>query len=59
VDAQVASTGTVIEHDLVNKKLADFHAAIEFSKGRKDPRFAVWISRTSKTSPSRKKRKSS
>jgi tripartite-type tricarboxylate transporter receptor subunit TctC len=40
VDAQVASTGTVIEHDLVNKKLADFHAAIEFPKGRKDPRFA-------------------
>jgi len=26
VDGQVASTGTVIEHDLVNKKLADFHA---------------------------------
>ena len=40
VDAQVASTGTVIEHDLVNKKLADFHAAIEIPKGRKDPRFA-------------------
>jgi hypothetical protein len=40
VDAQVASTGTVIEHDLINKKLADFHAAIEFPKGRKDPRFA-------------------
>jgi hypothetical protein len=40
VDAQVASTGTVIEHDLVNKKLADFHAAIEIPKGRKDARFA-------------------
>jgi tripartite-type tricarboxylate transporter receptor subunit TctC len=40
VDAQVASTGTVIEHDLVNKKLADFHAAIEVPKGRKDSRFA-------------------
>jgi hypothetical protein len=40
VDAQVASTGTVIEHDLVNKKLVDFHAAIEIPKGRKDPRFA-------------------
>ena len=40
VDAQVASTGTVIEHDLVNKKLADFHAAIEIPKGRKDSRFA-------------------
>ena len=40
VDAQVASTGTVIEHDLVKKKLADFHAAFEFPKGRKDPRFA-------------------
>jgi hypothetical protein len=40
VDAQVVSTGTVIEHDLVNKKLADFHAAIEIPKGRKDSRFA-------------------
>ncbi len=40
VDGQVASTGTVIEHDLVNKKLADFHAAIEIPKGRKDARFA-------------------
>jgi tripartite-type tricarboxylate transporter receptor subunit TctC len=40
VDAQVASTSTVIEHDLVNKKLADFHAAIEYPKGRKDSRFA-------------------
>lgn len=34
VDAQVASTSTVIEHDLVNKKLVDFHAAIEIPKGR-------------------------
>ena len=40
VDAQVASTSTVIEHDLANKKLADFHAAIEIPRGRKDPRFA-------------------
>ena len=40
VDAQVASTGTVIEQDLVKKKLADFHAAIEIPRGRKDPRFA-------------------
>ena len=40
VDAQVASTGTVIEHDLVNAKLVDFHAAIEVPKGRKDSRFA-------------------
>jgi tripartite-type tricarboxylate transporter receptor subunit TctC len=40
VDAQVSSTGTVIEQDLVNKKLADFHVAIEYPKGRKDPRFA-------------------
>ena len=40
VDAQVASTGTVMEHDLVNKKLADFHAAVEIPKGRKDQRFA-------------------
>jgi tripartite-type tricarboxylate transporter receptor subunit TctC len=39
VDAQVASTGTVMQQDLVNKKLADFHAAIEFPRGRKDPRF--------------------
>src|ERR671915_1015182 len=40
VDAQVASTGTVVENDLVNKNLADFHAAIEIPKGRKDSRFA-------------------
>jgi len=40
VDAQVSSTGTVIEADLVNKKLADFHVAIEYPKGRKDARFA-------------------
>lgn len=40
VDAQVASTGTVIEQDLVTKKLADFHAAVEIPKGRKDARFA-------------------
>lgn len=39
VDAQVASTSTVIEHDVVNKKLVDFHAAIEVPKGRKDSRF--------------------
>ncbi len=39
VDAQVASTGTVIQNDLVKKKLADFHAAIEIPRGRKDPRF--------------------
>ena len=36
VDAQVA----FIEHDLINKKLVDFHAAIEVPKGRKDSRFA-------------------
>jgi tripartite-type tricarboxylate transporter receptor subunit TctC len=40
VDAQVASTGTVVEHDYVNKKLADFHAAIEIPRGQKDARFA-------------------
>ncbi|HXG51400.1 MAG TPA: hypothetical protein VNN77_08360 [candidate division Zixibacteria bacterium] len=40
VDAQVASTGTVVEQDFVNKRLVDFHAAIEIPKGRKDPRFA-------------------
>ena len=39
VDAQVASTGTVVEQDLVNKKLADFHSAVEIPKGRKDARF--------------------
>lgn len=39
VDAQVASTGTVTQNDLVKKKLADFHAAIEIPRGRKDPRF--------------------
>ena len=39
VDAQVASTGTVVQNDLVKKKLADFHAAIEIPRGRKDPRF--------------------
>ena len=40
VDAQIASTGTVIEHDLVNKNSVDFHAAIEIPKGRKDARVA-------------------
>jgi tripartite-type tricarboxylate transporter receptor subunit TctC len=40
VDAQVASTGTVVEHDYVNKKLADFHSAVEIPKGQKDARFA-------------------
>jgi tripartite-type tricarboxylate transporter receptor subunit TctC len=40
VDAEVASTGTVVEQDFVNKKLVDFHIAIEIPKGRKDPRFA-------------------
>jgi tripartite-type tricarboxylate transporter receptor subunit TctC len=40
VDAQVASTGTVVEQDLVNKKLAHFHVAVEIPKGRKDARFA-------------------
>jgi tripartite-type tricarboxylate transporter receptor subunit TctC len=40
LDAQVASTGTVVEHDYVNKKLADFHSAVEIPRGRKDDRFA-------------------
>ena len=40
VDAQVTSTGNVIENDLLKKKLADFHAAIEIPRGRKDLRFA-------------------
>ena len=39
VDAQVASTGTVVQQDLVNKKLADFHSAVEIPRGRKDARF--------------------
>jgi tripartite-type tricarboxylate transporter receptor subunit TctC len=40
VDAQVASTVTVVEQDFLNKKSVDFHAAIEIPKGRTDPRFA-------------------
>jgi hypothetical protein len=40
VDAQVASTGTVVEQDLVTKKLAHFHSAVEIPRGRQDPRFA-------------------
>jgi tripartite-type tricarboxylate transporter receptor subunit TctC len=40
VDAQVASTGTVVEHNLVDKKLVDFHVAIEHPKGNQDRRFA-------------------
>ena len=40
VDAQVASTGTVVEQGLVSKKLADFHSGVEIPKGRKDTRFA-------------------
>ncbi|HWO42725.1 MAG TPA: hypothetical protein VNO43_13075 [Candidatus Eisenbacteria bacterium] len=40
VDAQVASTGTVIEQGFLDKKTVDFHAAIEIPKGRKDPRFS-------------------
>jgi tripartite-type tricarboxylate transporter receptor subunit TctC len=39
VDAQVASTGTVTEHDWINKKLADFHSSVEIPRGRKDARF--------------------
>jgi tripartite-type tricarboxylate transporter receptor subunit TctC len=39
VDAQVASTGTVVEHDLVNKRLAHFHSAVEIPRGRRDARF--------------------
>ena len=40
VDAQVASTGTVMQQGLLAKKLVDFHAAIEVPKGKKDARFA-------------------
>jgi tripartite-type tricarboxylate transporter receptor subunit TctC len=40
VDAQVASTSTVVEQDLVKKNLADFHVAIEYPKGRKESRLA-------------------
>ncbi len=39
VDARVASTGTVSQHELVTKNLADFHLAIEVPRGYKDPRF--------------------
>lgn len=39
VDARVASTGTVIQHDQVNKKSVDFHAAVEVPKGKQDSRF--------------------
>lgn len=40
VDARVASTGTVSQHELLTKNLADFHLAIEVPRGYKDPRFA-------------------
>ncbi len=40
VDAQVASTGTVVDQHLFAKKLVDFHSAVEIPRGRKDPRFA-------------------
>lgn len=40
VDAQVASTGTVIEQQLFSKKLVHFHSAVEIPSGNKDPRFA-------------------
>ncbi|HEU4341930.1 MAG TPA: hypothetical protein VFU31_10200 [Candidatus Binatia bacterium] len=40
VDAQVSSTVTVIEQDLLNKKLSDFHSSVEIPKGHKDSRFA-------------------
>jgi tripartite-type tricarboxylate transporter receptor subunit TctC len=40
VDAQVASTGTVIEHELFSKKLVNFHSSVEIPSGYKDPRFA-------------------
>ena len=40
VDAQVASTGTVVDQQLASKGLADFHSAVEIPRGRKDSRFA-------------------
>jgi tripartite-type tricarboxylate transporter receptor subunit TctC len=40
VDARVATTGTAMQMDLLNKNTADFHAAIEIPKGYKDDRFA-------------------
>lgn len=40
VDARVASTGTVIQHEYMTKKRVDFHAAIEVPTGKIDPRFA-------------------
>ena len=39
VDAQVASTGTVIEQELFSKKLVNFHSAVEIPSGNKDSRF--------------------
>jgi tripartite-type tricarboxylate transporter receptor subunit TctC len=40
VDARVASTSTVSQHELLTKNLADFHVAIEVPRGHKDPRYA-------------------
>lgn len=40
VEARVASTGTVIQHDQGNKKSVDFHAANEAPPEKKDSRFA-------------------
>ena len=40
VDARVATTGTAIQMDLLNKERADFHTSIEIPKGYQDERFA-------------------
>ena len=40
VDAQVASMGTVFQHDFMKNKTAHFHAGIEYPRNWKDPRFA-------------------
>jgi tripartite-type tricarboxylate transporter receptor subunit TctC len=40
VDGRVATTGTAMQMDLLNKGTADFHTSIEIPKGYKDDRFA-------------------
>ncbi len=40
VDAQVASMGTISQHDFLKNKAVHFHAGIEYPRGWKDPRFS-------------------
>ncbi|HEY7554215.1 MAG TPA: hypothetical protein VIH18_05345 [Candidatus Binatia bacterium] len=39
VDGRVATTGTAVQMDLLNKGTADFHTSIEIPRGFKDDRF--------------------